>query len=143
MTTDCVKYSKGYKYQLQDDMVVPTYIKGHKIVTDFVCLREDGLLWLRKGYATDGVTGISGTPWAWLLERGWLLYASFGHDGLYQLIKLGLLPKEYRNVADRLIERWSLLSGAWEWQANLVYKVVDALGDNVIRNGDREIFYAP
>lgn len=106
MMTNCVRYEAGLRRVLAEDAAFETGIVGLDIKTPFVELTPAGRLLLRSRYSTDGITGITGTPWAWLLEKRWLIYAAFGHDGLYQLIRLGLLPVKYRAVADDLLRQW-------------------------------------
>lgn len=132
MTTNCVRYEAGLRRVLAEDAVFETGILGFNIVTPFVELNEGGRLLMRARYATDGITGITGTPWAWLLERKWLIFAAFGHDGLYQLIRLGLLPVKYRAVADDLLRRWSLEAGAWQWQADMAHGITNKHGVTAI-----------
>jgi len=144
MTSDRVHYSTGYRWQLREDAIFDTGIKGVTAVTDYVVLDTHGKLFLRGGYATDGVTGITGTPWACLLEKQWLKRGSFGHDGLYQLIRAGLLDREHRRTADALLKKWCLKDGAWEWQAETVHRVVKKMaGDAIMPSSERPILVAP
>lgn len=141
MTKGKVEYSKGYRYQLKNMAVFETGILGFSICTEFVTLSPTGTLWLRSGYATDGVTGITGSVWAPLLERKWLIYGSFGHDGLYQLMRLRLLPSTFRPLADRLLKEWCLSAKAPQWQADAVLFMVENFGR--VTDPDREILIAP
>jgi hypothetical protein len=130
MTEGFVKVKDGYKYQLQDATIFSTGILNRDISTDFIVLNRQGRLLLSKGYATDGITGISKYPWRKVLERDWLLYASFGHDALYQLMREGLLPKELKPLMDDLLVKWSLEAGAWKWQTDIVHGLVSMFGSN-------------
>lgn len=144
MTADRVLYSDGFRWQLREPAVFETGIKGFTCVTEYVVLTCHGRLHLKSGYATDGITGITGKPWACLFERKWLRRGSFGHDGLYQLIRIGLLPRELRDKADQLLRQWCIEDGAWKWQADAVYKIVaETAADAVLPSSERPVLVAP
>jgi len=56
----------------------------------------DGVLSFRKSYAWDGPSGPT-------IDTKNSLRGSLIHDGLYQLIRLGLLPESFRPIADGLL----------------------------------------
>lgn len=67
------------------------------------------------GYAWDGASGLT-------VDTPNTMVPALGHDGLYQLMREGGLPLEYREKADALlrdmmIERgvWKVRAWAWYW----------------------------
>ena len=94
-----IKYRAGYKYQLAERVTVQ--LEGinlpSDIDTEFIVLTKDGLLTIKRNYAWDGC---SGPTWDDKTNmRGGLF-----HDALYQLMRMGLLPQEYKAVADTLLK---------------------------------------
>jgi len=84
-----------YKFKLKEDVVVVTDIYGYTFASDYLQLTPEGRLTLTRKYAWNGVTGANDTAESML--------ASALHDGIYQLIKLNVLPQKYRKHADRLM----------------------------------------
>lgn len=108
---DHIKYREGYKYQLAEDYQVQTDIKQvSRIKTKFIELDETGLLTLRAGYAWDGPSG----PAMDTLDA---MRGSCGHDGIYQLIRMGLLDLIWRAVGDKMYHKWCLEDGMWKFRA--------------------------
>lgn len=139
-----IEYYDGYHWILAKETTYQTNILGFEVKTDYVSLSAKGVLVLQPRYASDGVTGITGTPWQNLLERKWLRRGAFGHDGLYQLIRLGLLPKEYRRDADDLMKMWCIEDGAWEWEAGIVWRFINKWGGEAINpKTERKLLIAP
>jgi hypothetical protein len=144
VTTDRVYYSDGYRWLLREDAAFQTYLCGYDVHNDMIALSPSGFLLVKRGYATDGVTGITGTPWAWLLERPWLRRGSFGHDAIYQLIRLGLLPRECKKAGDQLLHDCCLQDGAWAWQADFALTMVRRHGQGaVMPSSERPVLVAP
>ena len=57
------------------------------------------MMTLSAGYAWDGASGIA-------INTENSVRASCGHDALYQLIRLGLLPRTKRLQADSDLRKW-------------------------------------
>jgi hypothetical protein len=131
-----VHYTAGYRYQLEQDFIMPTGIKAKvKGGNRFVQIDTEGLLILRAGYATDGATN---APDMRSLIRG-----SFPHDGLYQLIRLGVLEPSDRKAADRLLHQMCLEDGMPSLMAWAVYRAVRSFGGVYMRAHDARILTAP
>ena len=82
MTTGYIRYRGDYKYQLASDYELGTLIfPAESIVTDYIELRVDGKLTVKKSYAWDGPSG----P---VLDTKENLRASLVHDVRYQLMRL-------------------------------------------------------
>ena len=102
-----MKYRKGFKYQLAESTQFQTNIfPEHDIITEFVILRTSGVLELCLGFAWDGASG----P---VVDRKTNLRGSAGHDGLYRLMRKGLLPHHYWKLADQCFATWLKEDGAW------------------------------
>ena len=113
-----VFYKAGYKYQLSRDYEVQTNVfPDQDIVTEYVCLSKSGLLKLKEGYASDGPSGPT-------VDTKDSIRGSFGHDGFYQLIRLGLLDNKWRPVCDSELRRWCLEDGMCEFRAWYWYEGV-------------------
>ena len=91
---------KNYKYQLLTTYTHPT---GFQLLQDistkneWVKLSKKGRLTLQKGYAWDGPSGPT-------IDTRNFMRGSLVHDGLYQLMREGLLDhEEYRKSADDLL----------------------------------------
>lgn len=117
-----MKYRSGYKYQLED---AETFALGWPvpapIFTPYIAVFPDGTMQLSTGYAWNGANVIP--------DFLWIMRGSAGHDGGYQLIRLGLLDYyPWKDHFDRLLERSCIEDGAWKWQAALVYQGVHRFG---------------
>jgi len=90
-----MKFFKGYKYQLSEDMEFFTDIKPkHLIVDKRIRLYSDGTLIVSDGYAWDGASG----P---VVDRKSNYAASCGHDALAELMRKGLLKHHWWVQADK------------------------------------------
>jgi hypothetical protein len=97
-----MKFSEGYKYQLEEDFIIKTSIfhpSKDNIVTPWIILFRSGKLFIRKGYAWDGP---SGPTWDWLDNKS-VMTPSLVHDALYQLIRMERLDPGYRDYADEVL----------------------------------------
>lgn len=100
------------------------------ILTDYIQLYPGGRLWCKKGYAWDGPSSAC----RWIADRlpGWLknkylktiLEGSLFHDGIYQLIRLGLLAPKWREQGDKEFKRINLGSGMGRARAWWTYQAV-------------------
>lgn len=110
----CIHYREGLKYQLRAPYVIQTPIRPeHGAGTEWLTLDVDGLLTIRAGYAWDGASGPT-------YDSKSSMRGSLVHDGLYQLIRLGLLDGKHRAEADALFHELCKADGmlaprAWLW----------------------------
>lgn len=134
--SDKVYYKKGYKYVLDKDLVVYTRIRPDAdISTDFICLNRNGMLVIKKYYASDGPSGPS-------IDTRSFMRGAFVHDALYQLIREGHLPPEAKHSADLELKEICKEDGMMSLRAYYVYKAVDLFGkDSTVY--DRKILSAP
>ena len=86
---------------------------------------SSGFLTIRKGYAWDGASGVPDNP-----DN---MRASLFHDALYQLMRLGLLDRKYKDVADRLFRQICLQDGMKKNWADFMYNGLKALGEGATK----------
>lgn len=87
-------YRKGFKYVLAETFAVqtpirsmPCFIPAKDGGRPWVELRNDGIIILREGYASDGPSGLT-------IDSPCAMPAAYTHDGFYQLGRAGNLPGE-------------------------------------------------
>lgn len=101
-----MKYSKGYKYQLEQDYAMPFrddayFLKECK--TGFIQFEAPYII-IKRGYAWDGC---SGPTW----DDKTNMRASLHHDVLYQLMREMILPWFYWKTADKEFDRIARIDG--------------------------------
>jgi len=112
-----LKYKEGYKYQTCEKYSLKLPFKPPEGITaDYISLTEDGVLRIAKGYAWDGASCFPD------LET--ILRPSLVHDALYQLMREKLLPQQYRDKADRLLQSMCIQCGMSHFLAWSVYQGV-------------------
>jgi hypothetical protein len=132
-----MKYSKGYKYRVEEDITVKTKILGFRVILPFCELHENGDLDLLQGYAWDGASGPT-------KDTKKSKVPSAVHDAFYQMMRKGLLPEEIREAADTEFLRLLLEKGMWSIRAKLWYKAVRAFaGYAADAKHKRTIYTAP
>lgn len=112
-----IQYRSGYKYQLAADYSMQIDIKGFSILTEFISLSLEGVLFMRSGYASDGPSGLT-------FDTKSSMRGSFVHDALYQLLRQGLIPAKYRKYIDQLLRDICIEDGMWKWRAKAWYRAV-------------------
>lgn len=110
-----------YKYRLLADLVLKCSIRGIYARTEYIEIQDDGTLILRKGYAWDGPSGPT-------VDTEDAMRGSAGHDALYQLISLGVLPVTARRQADIDLRGWCIEDGMSRFRADYWYDAVRAFG---------------
>ena len=101
-----MKYRKGYKYQVAEDVLFFTQIRGYNIITKRIELHPDGILIIREGYACDGPSGPT-------VDRTENMSAAVLHDALYQLMRQELLRHLHWPEADAEYGKQMKKCGAW------------------------------
>jgi hypothetical protein len=126
---DKIYYKEGYKYQLTRSYALQTLIYPPREIThDFFIFREDGTLFVAKGYAWDGA---SGPTW----DTKSSMRPSLIHDCFCQMAKEREL--DYKTYAplynqlfhDMCVEDNMFKARAALWQAGVI----------IGRGGDPEI----
>ena len=118
-----LKYQEGYRYQVYEDVLVQTALRGYTVVHDFFSLSPEGLLIIRRGYAWDGASG------RFTLQTKTNRRGSLVHDVLYQAMRLGLLPQECFHAANAELRRICIEDGMWKIRADYYFSAVEKFGD--------------
>ena len=123
MTRGYIRYRSEYKYQIASEFRIKiTILPAAGIVTDFIELKTDGELTIKKGYAWDGPSG----P---VVDTKENLRASLVHDALYQLMRNEeLSTRRHRKTADRLFRRICKEDGVSSMTANIYYNALRRFG---------------
>lgn len=133
-----MKYKSGYRYISQEAVVVDLGSALHApLQAPFASIAAETLCVMAR-YAWDGA---SFTPFRWFgTPKAWLT-PSLVHDALYQLIREGLLDRQYREAADRLFREMLIDRGVWQWVAWVAYWSVRVCGNFAVRtvNPVREV----
>lgn len=136
--TKCIVFNRGYNYQLKRRYSISTPLRPDRAVgNDFVSLTASGKLTLQAAYAWDGA---SGAP-----DLASVMRASLVHDGLYQLIREGLLDaNDFRDDADELFYELCVEDGLQKALARAAYLAIRELGAGFADPAnDRPPTYAP
>lgn len=113
--TTNIYYKSGYKYQLAVTYIMQTgIVPEHDIHTEYISLYTSGLIIIRKGYAWDGPSGPT-------VDTKNFMRGSLEHDALYQLMRMELLPQNYRIQADKRLKVVCLEDGMSTIRAQWVY----------------------
>lgn len=120
-----VKYSRGYKFLLREDVSVACAIPISCGIDKYVTL-DSGLLTIHAGYAWDGASG----P---VIDTANSIRATLVHDAVYQLMREMVLPYRYRSYCDDLFHSILLEDGmswmrAWYW-----YRAVRIFGSMFVK----------
>lgn len=93
-----IVYRSGFKYVLDEEYaeLIPIYPNDH-IDTKWVVLTIGGLLTLKAGFGYDGPSGPT-------IDTRSAMRAAAKHDGIYRLLRLGLLDERWRLTADEIYE---------------------------------------
>jgi len=121
----------GYKYATSAPYKIQTKIRPpHDIVSDYIWLSADGLLWIKAGYAWDGCSGPTYDDRT--NQRGGLV-----HDALYQLMREGHLDRRWRKEADKLLYQCCREDGMPWPRARAYYRGVRVGGEPHTHKTDR------
>ncbi len=136
--SNCIKYKAGFKYQLAEEYRCNTGIlPPEDIDTDFVSLHKNGDIILRVGFAWDGPSGPT-------IDRKENMRGSAEHDGLYRMIRYGLLPPSFREQADNRIRTCWIEDGMWPATARLEVWALKKFGAAACRpSGEPQVICAP
>ena len=131
----CYRELKKYKYQLMIEYTHATNLRIDEdlaAVDDFVRLTKKGEITLKKTYAWDGPSGPT-------IDTKNFMRGSLVHDGLYQLMRDGLLDHErYREDADKILRAICEEDGMSKVRAWYVYQSVRLFGGSAAEPRPRE-----
>jgi len=121
----CYRELRKYKYQLMIEYTHPTHLRIDEDTgtgDDYVRVSKSGDLRLKKSYAWDGPSGPT-------VDTKNFMRGSLVHDGLYQLMRDGLLDdKTYRKDADAILRDICREDGMSAIRASYVYWSVRIAG---------------
>jgi hypothetical protein len=119
MAKDTIRYRSGYKYQLADEYSVQVAVTPPQdIISEFINLKQDGSLLIKKHYAWDGPSDPA-------IDTKNFMRGSLVHDALYQLMRDHGLPVDpWRKVADLELKRLCLEDGMSSVRAWWVHRGV-------------------
>jgi len=107
-TVDYIVFKSGYKKQIFLPAFYASGIKIPKrIVTNFCVVNKNGDIWIAAGYAWNGASGPT-------IDTKKTECLSLFHDLWYQLIRLGLLPENYRKAGDKMLYALGRRDGMWK-----------------------------
>ena len=131
-----IKYRKGYKYQLDIDVMGQSPILPKKdIKTQFIDLDIGGLMIIRSGYSWDGASGPT-------LDTKKTFTPSLVHDCFCQLIRNGYLPDGARKEADKLFYEMLRERKMWLIRARIWYRGV-RIGAKAHQQKPKKVYAAP
>jgi len=134
-----IKYRKlrKYKYQVWEDYIVQTPIKGYRHVSDFWCIFKNGKVLAKKGYCYDGPSGPT-------IDTHTFMRGALIHDIFYQAFRERIVPLSERDTADRLLQTMCIEDGMNKIRAWWVYHGVKYGGKPAAKpNGKQKIYTAP
>lgn len=133
-----IYYRSGYKYQLAKEYIAKIgFTPSEDIITEFIEFYVTGLFRLRRGYTSDGPSGLT-------FDTPDFMRGSFEHDAGYQLLRMGLLSPEYREKFDDRLRLVCLEDGMSEFRAAYVYASVRTWGaDSANPENIKKVFVAP
>ena len=102
-----MKYKKaGNGYQLAAPETLQTSFRLNKEVRIArIVLSCNGELNIAEGYFFDGATG--------MIDTETNLRGAVGHDALYNLSRMGVLPHRLHKISDNLFCQWLKEDGSW------------------------------
>lgn len=112
-----ITYKKGFAYATED--LFSRFVRfapDEDIVCEFGEFRSNGWIILYPKYLSDGASGAIDTK---SLARAW-----FVHDFLYQLMRLGLLPRSFRKKADKEFYKLCKEDDVYWWRAKYMLYVI-------------------
>lgn len=109
--TKQIKYTKGYKYMLEEDAWFYTgIVLDRDFTTRWVIHQKEGWMMIKKCFGYDGPSGPT-------LDDKTNMRGALAHDGLYYLFRHGF-PVKYRKIADGMLKRMMIEDGACKVRAS-------------------------
>ena len=131
-----IRYTAGHKYRLEADFVTQLDIRGYAVPHDLFTLSVHGWLHVYAGYAWDGPSGPT-------IDTRNAMRASLVHDVGYQMIRLGLLPRDTRLQWDDELKRLCLEDGMSRFRAWYWHRAVGHAGEAAHPDSVRKVYTAP
>jgi len=119
---DSIEYKAGFIYQLHADYKTKLSFNPPKAIkTPRISLSQTGQLEIKRGYAWDGPSGPT-------FKTKTFMRGSLIHDALYQLIRMGELPMDFRRTVDAELKKDCLKDGMTKLRAWWVDKALEIAG---------------
>lgn len=132
-----IKYTKGYKYRLEELYENDTRVVGYDIDTTWIKLNVLGRLTLLPGFAWDGPSGPT-------VDDNTNMRGSAEHDAFYKLMRMGLIPLSGRDVIDRWLQSVLIEDGMPEFRAGYWYSGVHNFAAQAANpKNKKKVFTAP
>jgi hypothetical protein len=133
-----IKYTEGYKYQLAEDYIVMTPIKGVTITDFYFTLERSGRLTGKKGYSWDGASGPT-------FDTKSSISPSLGHDIFCQMMRDGRLSyTDWQDTVNEFFRQQCIKAGMWKWRAAIWHAGVEfGNAGDPSQGPDRQILEAP
>jgi len=97
LNMNSIKYFEGYKYLTNTLYTMQLdFAPEVDLITSFGEFRADGWVIIYKDYASDGPSGPT-------YDTKNSMRGAFVHDFMYQLLRMEMLPKNFRKKADNLL----------------------------------------
>lgn len=132
-------YSSGYKYQVRNDYVfaLPEYYPKDVIYEDKFLSVVDGYCTIHTGYAGDGASGPA-------IDTATFMRGAWQHDAIYQLLRMGVFPQEYRDAADRQLVDTCKEDGMIWPRRQWVYYTLKYFGANAAKpKSKKKLLWSP
>lgn len=137
--SNSVAYISGFKYQVQDDFFIkiPCLSQFAPLETFYFSIKEDGSVLLKKGFASDGPSGPT-------IDTPDSIAGAFIHDMLYECMRKGLIPRDFRKTSDKIIRDVCIKHGMPKIRAWMWYYMLRWFGEkNVLASSRRKVKFAP
>jgi len=135
-----IRYKAGYKYRLEESYLC--YDRRFPLGVELGACRHHVLMSgryivINAGYAWDGPSGPA-------FDTKSFMRASLVHDALYQLMREGVLPLEFRKTADQIMRDICREDGMWWPRRTWCYWAVRLFaGKAAAVGGGRPVLTAP
>ena len=122
----------GWKYRLEEDEEYRTDfgILEAPVVTTYGRIDIDGLITIYANYCWDGGSGPA-------IDTKTAMIGSLFHDFLYQVMREGLLSKDYKDKSDRLLQKICIENDMWSWRAGWWYWAVKSFAKRSLEPSDK------
>jgi hypothetical protein len=131
-----LKYRAGYKYVTHADYVIDIPLQGYEVAHEYFTLDAAGRLWIRRGYAWDGASGLT-------IDTDSSIIGSLVHDVLFQMLREGRLPQTTFTPANEILRRLCVNDGMYGWRAEIWRKAVEKFGSVHAAVKPPEVLTAP
>lgn len=118
-----IKYTKGYKYLLEEDALFYTgIILEEDFITKRVIHYKNGWMLIKEGFGWDGCSGPT-------YDDDTNMRGGLCHDGFYYLHRRGF-PLKYRPIGDEKLRTLMIEDHAWRFRADYYKWSVQEFGNS-------------